>query len=166
MNLLMRRKAGLDQTSVSVNFNFAIFHFPYIGHSLSVDACALVPCYSPKLESMTREAVMAPVRECLREAAILKKKAGKKQQKQSDDDESSQVDEVKSDAVINSTRETLLNSFRHLRPVTSKDFGDGIAFFLGEQPQNMPLSHIIRHAHYDSSSSEDEEEKEDDEEQS
>ena len=112
---------------------------------------------------MTREAVMAPVRECLRAAAILKKKAGKKQQRQSDES-SKAADEVKNDAVINSTRETLLNSFRHLRPVTSKDFGDGIAFFLGEQPENMPLSHLSRHAHYDSSSSSEDEE-EDDEEQ-
>ncbi|KAK1738932.1 AAA ATPase [Skeletonema marinoi] len=104
------------------------------------------------LESMTREAVMAPVRDCLRAAAILKKKAGKKQQSV----ESSQADEIKRDDVINSTRETLLNSFRHLRPVTSKDFGDGIAFFLGEQQENMPLNHLSRHAHYDSSSSEDE----------
>lgn len=95
---------------------------------------------------MTREAVMAPVRECLRAAAILKKKAGKKQQS----DDSSQADEAK-------TRDTLLNSFHHLRPVTSKDFGDGIAFFLGEQQENMPFGHLSRHAHYDSSSSEDEE---------
>ncbi len=106
---------------------------------------------------MTREAVMAPVRECLRAAAILKKKAGKK--KQSDD--SSQADEAKREAVINSTRDTLLNSFHHLRPVTSKDFGDGIAFFLGEQQDNMPFGHLSRHAHYDSSSSEDEEEEDD-----
>ena len=110
-----------------------------------------------KIESMTREAVMAPVRDCLRAAAILKKKAGKKQQSV----ESSQADEVKRDDVINSTRETLLNSFRHLRPVTSKDFGDGIAFFLGEQQENMPFNHLSRHAHYDSSSSEDEDEEED-----
>lgn len=83
---------------------------------------------------MTREAVMAPVRECLRAAAILKKKAN------GDD--------------INSTRESLLNSFRSLRPVTSKDFECGISFFLGEQQENMSLSHLSsRHAHYDSSSS-------------
>jgi len=103
---------------------------------------------------MTREAVMAPVRECLRAAAILKKKAGKKQQS----DNSSQADEAKREAVINSTRDTLLNSFHHLRPVTSNDFGDGVAFFLGEQQENdMPFGNLSRHAHYDSSSSEDEE---------
>lgn len=126
----------------------------------------LCPCcillFSPKIESMTREAVMAPVRECLRAAAILKKKAGNRQQRQSDES-SKAADEVKNDAVINSTRETLLNSFRHLRPVTSKDFSDGIAFFLGEQPENMPLSHLSRHAHYDSSSSSEDEEEEDEE---
>jgi hypothetical protein len=107
---------------------------------------------------MTREAVMAPVRECLRAAAILKKKAGKAKQKQQSGAESSQADERKREEdVINSTRETLLNSFRSLRPVTTKDFGDGIAFFLGEQQENMSFNHLSRHAHYDSSSSEDEE---------
>lgn len=103
---------------------------------------------------------MAPVRECLRAAAILKKKASKKKQNV----DSSQSGEGKRDDVINSTRETLLNSFRSLRPVTSKDFGDGIAFFLGEQRENMPFSHLnsSRHAHYDSSSSEDNDEEEED----
>jgi hypothetical protein len=109
---------------------------------------------------MTREAVMAPVRECLRAAAILKKKAVKAKQKQHSGTESSQADDERKreEDVINSTRETLLNSFRSLRPVTTKDFGGGIAFFLGEQQENMSLSHLSRHAHYDSSSSEDEEE--------
>ena len=110
-------------------------------------------------ESMTREAVMAPVRECLRAAAILKKKASKKQKNV----ESSQSEESKEGDDINSTRESLLNSFRSLRPVTSKDFGNAIAFFLGEQQENMSLSHLSnRHAHYDSSSSEDESDNEED----
>lgn len=129
-----------------------------IGDVLNVNACAI---YSPEIESMTREAVMAPVRECLRAAAILKKKAGKA--KQQSGAESSHVDEQKREEdIINSTRESLLNSFRYLRPVTSKDFGDGIAFFLGEQQENISFSHS-RHAHYDSSSSEEEEEVDTDE---
>ena len=103
---------------------------------------------------MTREAVMAPVRECLRAAAILKKKEGN--EKQRSGAESSHADEQKQkreEDVHSSTRETLLNSFRSLRPVSSKDFGDGIAFFLGEQQENMSLGHLSRQAHYDSSSS-------------
>ncbi|KAL7448818.1 hypothetical protein ACHAWC_000950, partial [Mediolabrus comicus] len=113
------------------------------------------------LESMTREAVMAPVRECLRAAAILKKKAGRAKQHISA--ESSQADDSQKEEedVHSSTRESLLNSFRNLRPVSSKDFGDGIAFFLGEQQENMAFSDLSRHAHYDSSSSSSEDEEDD-----
>lgn len=110
---------------------------------------------------MTREAVMAPVRECLRAAAILKKKAGRAKHHISA--ESSQADDSQKEEedVHSSTRESLLNSFRNLRPVSSKDFGDGIAFFLGEQQENMAFSDLSRHAHYDSSSSSSEDEEDD-----
>ena len=112
---------------------------------------------------MTREAVMAPVRECLRAAAILKKKAGRA--KQHSGAESSQADEDQKgeEDVHSCTRETLLNSFRNLRPVSSKDFGDGIAFFLGEQQDGMSFSHLSKHAHYDSSSSSEDEDDDADE---
>jgi len=104
------------------------------------------------LESMTREAVMAPVRETLRIAAIAKKKAV---QKTSSVSSAQKTDEQKKaeDAQHNATRESLLNNFRNLRPVSSKDFEDGIAFFLGA----LEFGSNDKQAHYDSSSgSEDE----------
>mmetsp|Transcript_1249 Transcript_1249/g.2445 ORF Transcript_1249/g.2445 Transcript_1249/m.2445 type:complete len:672 (+) Transcript_1249:3-2018(+) len=104
------------------------------------------------LESMTREAVMAPVRECLRVAAILKRRESKVVQRSGAD--SSQTHEQKrAEDAHNAARESLLNSFRNLRPVSSKDFEDGIAFFLGDQQQDNSA-----HAHYDSSSSSEDEE--------
>lgn len=99
------------------------------------------------LESMTRESVMAPVRETLRAAAILKKRAAKKQNNGAE----------KVDAA-DATRESLLNGFRNLRPITCQDFEEGIAFFLGDA-QNAFL-YGERASHYDSSDSEDEAEDE------
>lgn len=73
------------------------------------------------LESMTREAVMAPVRECLRAAAITKRKASKVVQRRGGD--SSQMQELKRvEDAQNATREALLNNFRTLRPVSAVDF--------------------------------------------
>jgi len=110
------------------------------------------------LESMTREAVMAPVREILRIAAVTKKKAVQKSNLSS----AQKTDEQKKDedAQHNTTRESLLNNFRNLRPVSSKDFEDGIAFFLGA----LEFGSSDKHAHYDSSSgSEDDMDGEDEE---
>jgi SpoVK/Ycf46/Vps4 family AAA+-type ATPase len=66
------------------------------------------------LESMTREAVMAPVRECLRAAAILKKRESQASQQTRD--------AKRSEDTQSANRESLLNSFRNLRPVSSGDF--------------------------------------------
>jgi len=104
------------------------------------------------LESMTREAVMAPVRETLRIAAVAKKKAvqmnvGVASAQKTDEQKKAE------DAQHNATRESLLNNFRNLRPVSSTDFEDGIAFFLGA----LEFGSNDKQAHYDSSSgSEDE----------
>ena len=100
---------------------------------------------------------MAPVRECLRAAAVLKKKASKEaiMQKRSGVDYSAQkTGEQKKaeEAQHNATRESLLNGFRNLRAVSSKDFEDGIAFFLGDQ-DSFGCYGNLKQAHYDSSSS-------------
>lgn len=100
------------------------------------------------LESMTRESVMAPVRETLRAAAILKKRASNKQQNAAE----KEIDAAEA------TRESLLNGFRSLRPVTCQDFEDGIAFFLGDAESAYHYGE--RASHYDSSDSEDETEDE------
>lgn len=108
------------------------------------------------LESMTREAVMAPVRECLRAIAVLKKKESRVaslQSQQLSGDDSSQ----KKQSATHSTstpRETLLNSFCNLRPVSNFDFEDGIAFFLGEAAFGINSN---KNTHYDSSSSSEDE---------
>ena len=73
------------------------------------------------LESMTREAVMAPVRECLRAAAILKKRESKASQRSGVDSSQTQY-ATRSEDATSATWESLLNSFRNLRPVSSGDF--------------------------------------------
>ena len=108
------------------------------------------------LESMTREAVMAPIRECLRAIAVLKRKecrVASLQSQQRSGDDSSQ----KKQSATHSTstpREALLNSFRNLRPVSNLDFEDGIAFFLGEAAFGINNN---KNTHYDSSSSSEDE---------
>ena len=86
------------------------------------------------LESMTREAVMAPVRECLRAAAIMKRKASKVEQRSGVD--SSQLQELKRvEDAHNATREALLNNFRTLRSVSVGDFEVSLAFLsIGQAP--------------------------------
>jgi SpoVK/Ycf46/Vps4 family AAA+-type ATPase len=116
-------------------------------------ACSTEGWSGSDLESMTREAVMAPVRETLRAAAILKRRASKNQQSGANSSE-------EKNGNIDLIRDSLLIGFRNLRPVSSRDFEDGIAFFLGDS--ESAFGHFgggSRHAHYDSSdSSEDEEE--------
>lgn len=108
------------------------------------------------LESMTREAVMAPVRECLRRAAVERRRAT-------------------GYAGHAAVRESLLGGFRSLRPVSARDFEGAIAFFLGEGQGNPAVMSPFgggrapgrdgRRAHYDSSSSSEDEGGEDDEEE-
>jgi SpoVK/Ycf46/Vps4 family AAA+-type ATPase len=116
-------------------------------------ACSTEGWSGSDLESMTREAVMAPVRETLRAAAILKRRASKNQQSGANSSE-------EKNGNIDLIRDSLLIGFRNLRPVSSRDFEDGIAFFLGDS--ESAFGHFgggSGHAHYDSSdSSEDEEE--------
>jgi SpoVK/Ycf46/Vps4 family AAA+-type ATPase len=111
------------------------------------------------LESMTREAVMAPVRETLCAAAIQKRKASKAV-KRSGAGSSQSLDQKQVDEDANvATREALLNSFRNLRPVSCKDFENGIAFFLGEQQESAAFGFGSgnKHSHYDSSDDSDNE---------
>ena len=111
------------------------------------------------LESMTREAVMAPVRECLRAVAILKKKDNKAAKKKETGGADGTTGLDKEETATTATRESLLNNFRNLRPVSSKDFADGINFFLGSDQSDLSeFGFASKHAHYDSSSSSSEDE--------
>jgi ATP-dependent 26S proteasome regulatory subunit len=110
------------------------------------------------LESMTREAVMAPVRECLRAIAVLKRKESRVtsfQSQQRSGDDSSQKKQSTTTHSTSTPREALLNSFRNLRPVSNIDFEDGIAFFLGEAT-TFGINNN-KNTHYDSSSSSEDE---------
>lgn len=98
------------------------------------------------LESVSREAVMAPIRECLRAAAVLKMKARKQMV-----DQHHNTDNLADDDLA---REELLNRFSNLRPVTKDDFDDAIHFWAGNSQEHIVACDQNRFdsCHYDSDS--------------
>ena len=104
------------------------------------------------LESLTREAAMAPIRECLRIAAVLRSKA--KRCEQHSGAKSAQENQQRPSTAEDenaAAREKLLSGFRNLRSVTMEDFDNAISFLMGtEQIQEKTQ------VHYDSNSSSDE----------
>jgi SpoVK/Ycf46/Vps4 family AAA+-type ATPase len=112
------------------------------------------------LESLTREAAMAPIRECLRSAALVKRRAKKREQ--SGGDESSQENAGKAKDADECARNLLLKGFQDLRPVNFHDFENAVSFLLGnEQPTssvaNQLPPHQLQHRRqsYDTSSDSD-----------
>lgn len=110
------------------------------------------------IESMTREAAMAPVRECLRAAAVWRKRAANQQQCGGDvsgqEDPPAQPPDPDMEA-----RNLLLSGFQKLRPVTIQDFERAVNFFLGGEEQQQRKASLGSRTkssdkHYDSSSSE------------
>lgn len=114
------------------------------------------------LESLAREAAMAPVRECIRSAALLKRRMafGQRNCRGSRYLAPTQITNPKQEAKNN-----LLHQFRCLRKVSTQDFRDAIAFCSGggaganspasiQQPENNT-------SHYDSSSSSSDDDDED-----
>jgi len=138
------------------------------------------------LESVTREAVMAPVRECLRSAAIMKMKAkknivyesntGNVNQRRGSSNYSSNKNHCnKNNGCIGKSkrsssvdaiefgnemaRHALMHGFRNLRPVSIHDFDEAVSFWIGDGQDQMTEQMMIHEAgvcHYDSESSEDE----------
>jgi SpoVK/Ycf46/Vps4 family AAA+-type ATPase len=111
------------------------------------------------LESLTREAAMAPIRECLRSAAMLKRRA--RRMEQQGGDESTQGLKKKPVDADEEARDTLLRDFGQLRPVTLEDFEDAFEFWLGNQ-QTTSIAGTTqpkrKQVHYDSASSSESEE--------
>ncbi len=126
------------------------------------------------LESVAREAVMAPIRECLRSAAIRKMKLRKKREKYRGDC-GMRKGENKTFGSGNNTgtpegeenysnenelkiaRDELLNGFKSLRPVTLKDFEEAVSFWIGDGQEQMTAHMMTNNSssscHYDSDSS-------------
>ena len=152
-----------------------------IKHSISrsqlVDLAASTDGWAGSdLESLTREAVMAPIRECLRETAVMKIEAKRKKRRQQQqqrrrkkgkpnntiiikEDESGSLDENEL------ARDFLLSRLENLRFVTVEDFENAARFWMGNsQHQHMSLGcaeGTIHETHYDThSDSEDDDEEE------
>lgn len=126
------------------------------------------------LESLAREAVMAPIRECLREAAIMKIRSRKRKKKQQPPRKSNQqlqqqpqsssscvMDEDENDAdEIEIARDFLLSRLENIRSVTLKDFESAANFWMGgncQTNQNLGFDAVDSHnsniCHYDTDSS-------------
>lgn len=109
------------------------------------------------VENLTREASMAPVRECIRDAALLRKRHAK----QSGGVASGQVegDEQLADPQL-VARNHLLQGFKTLRPVSLRDFENAAIFLLGPEESDHCLAMLsptaVSRTQYDSSSDEDE----------
>ena len=108
------------------------------------------------LESLARDAVMAPVRECLRRAAIMKKKA-KQSGKHKSDDSSQITREIVTSEGNDIVRDCLLNGFKNLRSVCMKDFEGALQ---SQSDDNLKVGQdnttqvsIPHLCHYDSESS-------------
>lgn len=112
------------------------------------------------IESLVREAAMAPVRECIRAAAHLRKRASRLEQRGGDSPVQGgcHPDEPDPDT---EARSLLLHGFQTLRPVTVHDFDHGIFLFTGQNmfnpgPYDFHSSmHGREKEYYDSSSEED-----------
>lgn len=84
------------------------------------------------LESLTREAAMAPIRECLQTAAAVKRKARKMEQQGGVE---SAQETVKAQDAFEVAKNVLLKEFQSLRPVTIEDFQTAMTFLLCSSPE-------------------------------
>eukprot|EP00977_Amphora_coffeiformis_P023093 scaffold12181_cov159-Amphora_coffeaeformis.AAC.4 len=167
-----------------------------IPHTLSradirhVAAAATDGWSGAELEHLAREAVMAPVRECLQHAAqqrrALRKRKRKRfvvhtasaQRKQDEDElvrlstttttsggttlESENEEDEDEYKATEQARQTLLQNLESLRPVTVQDFISAIAFILGQTSEST--DNAPRYDSSSSSSSEDDDDHEGDDE--
>lgn len=117
------------------------------------------------LESVSREAVMGPIREVLRKAAVLKSKATSssqavhREQVSEDEEETNDLKLNSDDNYQAIARDALLNGFQNLRPVCVEDFQNAISFWIGDTHEDI-TSHMAMKSngtcHYDSDSTLDE----------
>jgi SpoVK/Ycf46/Vps4 family AAA+-type ATPase len=113
------------------------------------------------LESLTREAAMAPVRECIRSAALLKRRNAQIEQRGGSS--TCQASSNDRELTRDDSQERILEQFENLRPVSVQDFEDAIAFWAYNQGNADPASTTEpaelgsfngQTIHYDSSSDE------------
>ena len=146
-----------------------LYHMKDIDHSLSKQnlndiADATEGWSGSDLESLTRDAAMAPIRECLQRAAITKSKARKLKQKIYDHDNVVRTttsalkrDEHGTKTSIDENehaRDTLLDDLKKLRSISFQDFQKAAASWKGDDQQhgNGAYSMYQPTSHYDSDS--------------
>ena len=138
-------------------------HLAAVDHELTRDNLGYLAAVTEQwsgsvIERLAREAAMAPVRECIRRAAVMRKKVAKMEQSGgvASNDEASKAPAPDPDM---EARNTLLEGFQTLRPVSVGDFRDAIMLLTGAE---LPLSpaqdgrtakKTQYDEHYDSSSS-------------
>jgi SpoVK/Ycf46/Vps4 family AAA+-type ATPase len=133
-------------------------HLSDISHSLNATELSFLATVTDQwsgsaIESLSREAAMAPLRECIRQAALLRRRAS--HQQNLNGERASLADpDLKA-------RNALLQGFQALRPVSLHDFRNAIEILTGEE---LPINQgsedrqtnerFHRVEHYDSSSDE------------
>jgi SpoVK/Ycf46/Vps4 family AAA+-type ATPase len=116
------------------------------------------------LESVTREAVMGPIREVLRKAAVLKSNSSTiplvPQEKASEGEDEANDQKMNNHYNCQAVaRDALLNGFKNLRPVCLSDFENAISFWIGESQEDITTHMTMKNnriCHYDSDSTLDE----------
>lgn len=115
------------------------------------------------LESLTREAAMAPVRECIRSAALIKRRIPQRERREGDSSCQNDDQAGAGNCPHIEARDKLLEQFRNLRQVNFQDFNEAISFWTGNHYQSSDsitnpsmdqTSSTKRMVHYDSSSDE------------
>ena len=139
-----------------------------IEHTISIDqlkdlSISMEGWSGSDLESVTREAVMAPVRECLRSAAILKMRARRRLNRMTNHNNANDENDKNFhnlDRGNEIARNELLNRFNNLRPVSIHDFEEAVSFWIGDRQEEMSMQMMNESGscHYDSDSSTDEDE--------
>jgi SpoVK/Ycf46/Vps4 family AAA+-type ATPase len=95
------------------------------------------------IQSVAREAAMAPVRECIRTAVLRRKRAARREQQGASQETNPDLE----------ARQSMIEGIQKLRPVSLDDFARGIDFFTtGQQEKSCTSAFDV---HYDSSSDED-----------
>jgi SpoVK/Ycf46/Vps4 family AAA+-type ATPase len=136
-------------------------HLSDISHSLNATELRFLAMTTEQwsgsaIESLSREAAMAPIRECIRQAALLRRRASRQNDQQNMNDERNSTADPDLEA-----RNALLQGFQTLRPVSLGDFRNAIELLTGEELSINQFTEgghsserMHRVEHYDTSSDE------------
>ena len=124
-------------------------HLSDINHNLSDSDLLLLACATDHwsgsdIQSVAREAAMAPVRECIRAAVLRRKRAARREQQGASEETNPDME----------ARQSMIQGIQDLRPVSLDDFARAIEFLTTGKQQSTTTGEGALDAHYDTSSDE------------